>query len=162
MKKFSLFLCACALAFTAWGQSDNANVSDKYAGMSLNDIRFDGWTDEDWLDNDYIRALRQYLDDFAAGKVEYPELEPFAKELAGKFVVGAVEPALLGGLTIAIIPFENPDHIFHTWVYSSVVYDEDQESDYEVRYINLSDETTGLTKEDVLEIMKEHPKLHFW
>ena len=34
-------------------------------GKSLNDIRFDGWEDSDWLDNEYIRTLRKYLDDYS-------------------------------------------------------------------------------------------------
>ena len=31
---------------------------------TLNDIRFDGWERSDWLDNEYIRTLRKYLDDY--------------------------------------------------------------------------------------------------
>ncbi len=31
---------------------------------SLNDIRFADFDENDWLDNDYIRCLRKYLDDY--------------------------------------------------------------------------------------------------
>lgn len=36
---------------------------------TLNEIRFDGWERSDWLDNEYIRTLRKYLDDYNSGKV---------------------------------------------------------------------------------------------
>lgn len=29
---------------------------------TLNDIRFAGWTKEDWADNEYIREVRRYID----------------------------------------------------------------------------------------------------
>ena len=29
---------------------------------TLNEIRFDGWERSEWLDNEYIRTLRKYLD----------------------------------------------------------------------------------------------------
>ena len=47
------------------------------AGKSLNDIRFDGWEDSNWLDNEYIRTLRKYLDDYNDGIVSNPALDPY-------------------------------------------------------------------------------------
>lgn len=35
----------------------------------LNEIRFRGWDDKDWFDNDYIRELRSYLDAYCRGEV---------------------------------------------------------------------------------------------
>lgn len=49
-------------------------------GKSLNDIRFDGWEERDWLDNEYIRTLRKYLNDYNSGKVCNAHLDPY-KEL---------------------------------------------------------------------------------
>ncbi len=43
---------------------DSINQSNK----SLNDIRFAGWTEKEWLDNEYIRALRRHIDDFLNGE----------------------------------------------------------------------------------------------
>lgn len=34
------------------------------SGKTLNDIRFKDWDRSDWLDNEYIRTLRKYLDDY--------------------------------------------------------------------------------------------------
>ena len=38
--------------------------------QSLNDIRFANFKDADWLDNEYIRQLRAYINNFNAGKIE--------------------------------------------------------------------------------------------
>ena len=35
------------------------------SGKTLNDIRFKDWDRSDWLDNEYIRTLRKYLDDYS-------------------------------------------------------------------------------------------------
>ena len=40
---------------------------------SLNDIRFENFDENDWLDNEYIRCLRRYLDDYNSGKIENEE-----------------------------------------------------------------------------------------
>lgn len=40
------------------------------ARKSLNDIRFEGWKEQDWLDNEYIRALRKYIDAYNKGEIE--------------------------------------------------------------------------------------------
>lgn len=37
------------------------------SGKTLNDIRFKDWDRSDWLDNEYIRTLRKYLDDYNKG-----------------------------------------------------------------------------------------------
>ena len=47
---------------------------------TLNDIRFNGWERSDWLDNEYIRTLRKYLDDYNNGKISNSNLDPY-KEL---------------------------------------------------------------------------------
>lgn len=44
---------------------------------TLNDIRFDGWERSDWLDNEYIRTLRKYLDDYNSGRVSNANLDPY-------------------------------------------------------------------------------------
>lgn len=54
---------------------------------TLNDIRFDGWGRNDWLDNKYIRTLRKYLNNYNAGKVSNSDLDPYKEQIKGKFVV---------------------------------------------------------------------------
>ena len=56
-------------------------------GKSLNDIRFNGWEDSDWLDNEYIRTLRKYLDDYNKGIVSNPDLDPYKELIKGQFVI---------------------------------------------------------------------------
>ena len=48
---------------------------------TLNDIRFDGWERSDWLDNEYIRTLRKYLDDYNSGKVSNTNLDPYKEQI---------------------------------------------------------------------------------
>lgn len=42
---------------------------------TLNEIRFNGWERSDWLDNEYIRTLRKYLDYYNNGIVSNYELD---------------------------------------------------------------------------------------
>lgn len=54
---------------------------------TLNEIRFDGWERNDWLDNEYIRTLRKYLDDYNKGIVSNPALDPYKEQIKGQFVI---------------------------------------------------------------------------
>lgn len=47
------------------------------SGKTLNDIRFKDWDRSDWLDNEYIRTLRKYLDDYNKGVVSNTNLDPY-------------------------------------------------------------------------------------
>ena len=134
------------------------SVQDAESAYSLNDIRFNNFTDEDWLDNEYFRSLRKYLDDFNSGKIEDGRLEPYKENVRGNFVIGAVEPALLGGLIIRFMFIDNPDDVFFSWVYGSVDEETKTIIDYSVRGINLDEFKSGLTKDDVLQLLKEHPE----
>lgn len=57
------------------------------SGKTLNDIRFKDWDRSDWLDNEYIRTLRKYLDDYNSGKVCNANLDPYKEHIKGQFVV---------------------------------------------------------------------------
>ncbi len=63
------------------------------AQNNLNEIRFKGWSDKEWLDNDYIREFRTYIDARSCGKIEVPTLLANKEILHSKFVVGHIEPA---------------------------------------------------------------------
>ena len=71
-----LFLAFCA-SFMMLNASVPASVpdvdDDDENFESLNDFRFANFSEADWFDNDYIRSLRQYLDDVAVGKVKDEE-----------------------------------------------------------------------------------------
>ena len=131
-------------------------------GKGLNDIRFADFKDEDWLDNEYIRCLRKYLDDYNSGKIKDGGLDPYKKKVRGKFVIGSVHPYLLGGLFIRIMFVDNPDDIFSAWVYSSVDMETETILDYSVHGISHDDERSGFTTEDVLSLLKKHPEQKVW
>ena len=129
---------------------------------SLNDIRFDGWTDEDWLNNDYIRTLRSYINACYRGEEVCEALTPFREESQSKFVILAIEPALIGGTYILFSFLGAADKVFSTTVYSFVDEEEEKIMGYEVRYIRLLDQESGYTKEEYETYAKEDPRIILW
>ena len=129
---------------------------------SLNDIRFDGWTDEDWLNNDYIRTLRSYINACYRGEEVCEALTPFHEESQSKFVILAIEPALIGGTYILFSFLDAADKVFSTTVYSFVDEEEEKIMGYEVRYIRLLDQESGYTKVEYETYAKEDPRIILW
>ena len=111
----------------------------------LNEIRFNGWERSDWLDNEYIRTLRKYLDNYNNGIVSNPALDPYREQIKGQFVVYDINPYLLGG-----------------WIYSNVDEKKEIVESYEFRSISIEEETTDMTKEDILQAIKEMEGLKLW
>lgn len=144
--------------------SKNNNILDVEENIeSLNSIRFGDWTDDDWYDNDYFRTLRKYIDACYKGEIENKELEPYKSALKGKFAIFNAEPYIAGGMFISIIFLEAPNKIFDISVYSSVDVDTRTVVDYHVRsVIPREHEESGLTKNDILTIIKEHPENKLW
>ena len=132
-------------------------------GASLNDIRFANFTDKDWIDNDYIRALRKHIDAYKRGNVKDGDLDEYKDDIQGKFVIGHTEPFLLGGLYIEFIFVDRPENVFSVWVYSSVNEQTEKIVDYSVRGIKLEDKRSGFTsKKQILDLLKEHPEYKMW
>lgn len=131
-------------------------------GKSLNDIRFDGWERSDWLDNEYIRTLRKYLDDYNKGIISNPNLDPYKEHIKGQFVVYDINPYLLGGALIRITFLDMPDRVFSSWIYSEVNKDKEIVESYEFRSISIEEETTDMTKEDILQAIKEMDGIKLW
>lgn len=129
---------------------------------TLNEIRFDGWERNDWLDNEYIRTLRKYLDDYNAGKVSNSDLDPYKEQIKGKFVIYNIEPYLLGGAFIGITFLDMPDRVFTAWIYSNVDEEKEVVESYEFRSIDIEEERTDMTKEDILQAVKEMDGLKLW
>ena len=67
-------------------------LCDSTKKKTLNDIRFAGWEYEDWLDNDYIRVLRLYLDDYLSGEIEDTELDEYREDIKGKIPIVNIVP----------------------------------------------------------------------
>lgn len=143
-------------------QNLQTNKDSGTNNKGLNEIRFAHFEDKDWLDNDYIRCLRKYLDDYLSGKIEDDGLEPYKEIIKGKFVLGDTEPFLLGGLFIRFIFLDSPNNMFSAWVYSDVDEDREVVTGYSVRAIKLEDDNSGFTKNRILELVKEHPELKLW
>jgi hypothetical protein len=137
---------------------DSINQSNK----SLNDIRFAGWTEKEWLDNEYIRALRRHIDDFLNGEKSDQSLEQYKEDIKGKFVIANIEPYLLGGAFIQFCFIEQPDKVFSIWVYSEVNVKKGTVSNYECRGLILEEFESGFTKEEILKISAEHLDLKLW
>lgn len=112
------------------------------SGKTLNDIRFKDWDRSDWLDNEYIRTLRKYLDDYNKGTVSNTNLDPYKEHIKGQFVIYDIKPYLLGGAFIRITFLDMPNRVFSSWIYSEVNEDKEIVENYEFRSISIEEETT--------------------
>ena len=135
---------------------------DLLHGKSLNDIRFANFKKKDWLDNEYIRTLRRYLDDFLNGTIEDEELEQYRDEMKGQFAVYLAMPFMGGGMYLQIIFIDNPDYIFWAHVYSDVDIEEERVMGYHVNAIFLEEENSGITREEILKEVAERPEFKLW
>lgn len=129
---------------------------------TLNEIRFNGWERRDWLDNEYIRTLRKYLDDYNSGKVCNAKLDPYKGQIKGQFVIYDITPYILGGAYIRITFLDMPNRVFSSWIYSNVDENKEIVESYEFRSISIEEETTDMTKEDILQAIKEMDGLKLW
>ena len=129
---------------------------------TLNDIRFKDWDRSDWLDNEYIRTLRKYLDDYNSGKVCNANLDPYKEQIKGQFVIYDITPYILGGAYIRITFLDMPNRVFSSWIYSEVNEDKEIVESYEFRSISIEEETTDMTKEDILQAIKEMDGIKLW
>ena len=114
------------------------------------------------MDNEYIRTLRKYLDNYNNGIVSNPALDPYREQIKGQFVVYDINPYLLGGALIRITFLDMPDRVFSSWIYSNVDEKKEIVESYEFRSISIEEETTDMTKEDILQAIKEMEGLKLW
>ncbi len=143
-------------------QSEQEDTVENIPGKSLNDIRFAGWTDKDWLDNAYIRELRKHIDAYLNGQMSNQYPNHYKEYIKGKFAIVNIEPYLLGGVFIQFCFVENPSKIFSVWVYSDVDEEREKVLGYDCKSIQLEDYEMDLTKEEILKIIEEHPENKLW
>lgn len=145
-------------------QEDVVDVEEVITNeSSLNEIRFADWGDEEWSDNEYIKAVRKHIDKLNNGEITDEMIEPLKHYLQGKFVITYMEPSYYGGAMVQFFFIDNPDIIFSSWVYSSVDVSNKAITDYEVRgSITIADEYTALTKEEVMENLEKNPQIRVW
>ena len=55
-----------------------------------------------------------------------------------------------------------PDRVFCSWIYSEVDEDKETVESYEFRFISIEEETTDMTKDDILQAIKEMDGLKLW
>lgn len=130
---------------------------------SLNEIRFERFqSNMDWMDNEYIRALRSHLNACASGEINEACLEAYPEFAKGKIGIMQSEPFLMGGLFVYFFFVEDPNLVFNANVYSDVDPETRVVSGYRVLSMSKGDMETGLTKEEVLNMAKENPDHKLW
>ena len=175
MKKFWVLLAFAPMVAAGCKSGKKAEVKDEVVadstslvadsvGMSeaLNDIRLRGWTRKEWVDNDYIRTLRKYIDDYNEGKVSDVNLEPYREKIRCKFVVYDIEAYMLGGVLLRVLFFDLPDTVFSAWIYSYVDEETKKVKGYNMRSIMVEEEKVDCTQEDMLQAVEEVPELKLW
>lgn len=152
-----LTLCILALVATI-------NICSAQGGD--NEIRFKDWGEKEWLDNDYIRELRNFFNAYYNGEIydeQYEDLAPYKSLMKSKFAVLNIVPYPAGGAFIGVVFLDNPRIVFEAWVYSFVVGDVKGAIDgYEVRHCERYEKEINLTKETIFRSIKENPLNKLW
>lgn len=133
------------------------------ANDGLNGIRFEEWSDKEWLNNNYIRSVRLYLDAYILGLVKNEEFDKHKEAMKGKFCICSIEPFMGGGAWMHIAFVDDTSFSLRFWVYSFV-----NESNsiaiegYDVRGADLIDEPIGISPSELKDILKENPLNTLW
>lgn len=102
------------------------------------------------------------MDDYNKGIVSNTNLDPYKEQIKGQFVIYDINPYLLGGAFIRITFLDMPNRVFSSWIYSEVNEDKEIVESYEFRSISIEEETTDITKEDILQAIKEMDGIKLW
>lgn len=129
---------------------------------TLNDIRFAGWGKKEWADNDYIRAVRKYIDAYNSGEIKNSDLDVHKKYIQGKFAIADIQPYIAGGALIYIIFYDNPKLTFSAHVYSDVNEKTRVVSNYECRGLKNENLDLEFSQDDILQFLKECPEHRLW
>ena len=129
---------------------------------SRNDIRFAGWTDKEWVNNEYICTVRKYIDKYLNGEIGESNFDENKDYIKGKFLVISIKPSLFGGVFMHIIFFDNPKNVFSVLVRSDVDEDTGIVSNYECMGLKLEMSDADITQEIILEFLEEYPNHKLW
>lgn len=140
----------------------DADTTEAKAPESLNDIRFDGWGKEQWIDNEYIRTVRRYLDAYNNGEIEDADLDEYKDCVQGKFIIGDIQPWIAGGAIIYIVFYDHPEKMFYAIVYSYVNVQTREVYDYECRGIRLETAEFGSSQDEIEQFLKDCPEHKMW
>ena len=129
----------------------------------LNGIRFEEWGDKEWLNNNYIRSVRLYIDAYNVGLVKDEAFDKHKDALKGKFCICSIEPFMAGGAWMHIAFVEDTSFSLRFWVYSFLPDTEPVIIEgYDVRSVDLIDEPLGISPSELKEILKENPLNTLW
>ena len=151
-----------AISYSATNEDAGSGVADDATGETLNEIRFDGWTKKEWADNEYIRAVRKYIDEYNKGEIENPDLDEYKDYIQGKFIIADISPCLWGGAFIYFSFYDYPDKVFAAMVYSDVDEKTRVVSNYECRSLTYEDLDLNITQEEIRQFLKESPEQKMW
>lgn len=143
-------------------EEEDEEMDEFMANGGLNGIRFEGWTNKEFLNNEYLHTLRKYIDAYLDGEIEEPNLDPYRDRIKCPFAVYGTMPYTGGGLLATIIFIDMPEKMFDAWIYSSVDVEKRTVSGYQVQTIRVSEEEGTLAKEEILRIIKENPINKLW
>lgn len=143
-------------------EEEDEELDEFLANGGLNGIRFKGWTNKEFLNNEYLHTLRKYIDAYLDGEIEEPNLDPYKDRIKCPFAVYGTMPYTGGGLLATIIFIDMPEKMFDAWIYSSVDVEKRTISGYQVQTIRVSEEEGTLAKEEILRIIKENPINKLW
>ena len=133
------------------------------ANDGLNGIRFEEWGDKEWLNNNYIRSVRLYLDAYVLGLVKNEAFDKHKSAMKGKFIICQIEPFMGGGAWIHIAFVDDTSFLLRFWVYSFLPDAEPVIIEgYDVRSADLIDEPLGISPSELKEILKENPLNTLW
>ncbi len=140
----------------------DVDTTEAKAPESLNDIRFAGWGEKEWLDNEYIRTVRKYIDAYNNGEIEDASLDEYKDYIKGKFIIDQIQPWILGGALIHFTFCNHPEKMFYAIVYSYVNVQTREVYDYECRSIRWETAAPETTKDEMIQFLKEHPEYKMW
>ena len=149
-------------SYTVASADEEYEATEDRTRETLNDIRFDGWTKKEWADNEYIRAVRRYIDAYNKGEIENPDLDKYKDYMQGKFIIADISPCMWGGAFIYFSFYDYPDKVFAAMVYSDVDEKTRVVSNYECRSLTYEDLDLKITQEEIRQFLKECPEQKMW
>lgn len=139
-----------------------SDTAEEKRGETLNDIRFAGWGEAEWLDNEYIRTVRKYIDAYNNGDIDDVSLDEYKDYIKGKFIIDQIQPWMQGGALIHFTFCNHPEKMFYAIVYSSVNVQTREVYGYECRGIRWETAAPETTKDEMIQFLKEHPEYKMW
>lgn len=139
-----------------------SDTAEEKRGETLNDIRFAGWGEAEWLDNEYIRTVRKYIDAYNNGDIDDVSLDEYKDYIKGKFIIDQIQPWMQGGALIHFTFCNHPEKMFYAIVYSSVNVQTREVYGYECKGIRWETAAPETTKDEMIQFLKEHPEYKMW